>query len=285
MPGGALGRGPRDPAFSCRTSSARRIAGAFPFDWAGAHDSCRRSFSTPNPGTMGGGLRCPSDLRTGMGQGLFPLNMVVGASCQLRWSYSMGWLSFGNASRIGVRSAPASDGDHVAEGAASDGAQGAAHVASNGAPFRARTGAGLVAASREAQVAASCAGAETENLSPASDVETFRVTVQGYFPPSVAAVAGHFWNYLRSPACAYLHDTFVCSNHLQRILRAFLAATNLPRTSWRAIAIELGTITEKRREWFKLSKRPGGKPKRVGRVPGASDGPPARSSPHRAPDA
>jgi hypothetical protein len=71
---------------------------------------------------------------------------------------------------------------------------------------------------------------------------------------------------------------------LERKLRTFLAATNLPRTSWRAIAIELGRITEKRREWFKLSKRPGGKPKRVGRVlyyvpvPGESDGPPAASS-------
>jgi hypothetical protein len=77
-------------------------------------------------------------------------------------------------------------------------------------------------------------------------------------------VAGHFWDYLRSPACAHLHDTFVCSNHLERQLRAFLAATNLPPTSWRAIAIELGAIAEKRREWFKLSKRPGGQAKARG---------------------
>src|SRR5215510_2617982 len=174
------------------------------------------------------------------------------------------------------RSALEPEGDHGAAGAASKVAQGAAHGASNVAPFRARTGA-AVAASSAAQVAASRAGEETENPNPASDVETFRLTVQGFSPPSAAAVARYFWDYLRSPACAYLHDTFDCSNHLERKLRAFLAATNLPLTSWRAIAIELGTITEKRR--FKLSKRPGGKPKRVGRVlyyvpmPGESDGP------------
>jgi hypothetical protein len=39
---------------------------------------------------------------------------------------------------------------------------------------------------------------------------------------------------------------------LERKLRAFLAANNSPRT-WRVIAIKLATITEKRREWFKLS--------------------------------
>jgi hypothetical protein len=178
----------------------------------------------------------------------------------------MGWFIFGNGSRNRGRSAPEPEGDHGAAGAAAYVARGAAHGASNVAPSCARAGAAHVAVSSAAEVAASCAGEGAENLSPASDVETFRLTVQGFFPPSAAAVAGHFWDYLRSPACAHLHDTFVCSNHLKRILRAFLAATNLPRTSWRAIAVELGTITEKRREWFKLSKRPGGKPKRVGRV-------------------
>ena len=135
----------------------------------------------------------------------------------------MGWFGFWNGSRNGGPSASEPEGDHGAVGAASDVAHGDAHGASNVAPFRARTGAVQVAASSAAQVAApcapSCAGEETENLSPASEIETSRLTVQGYFPPSAAAVAGHFWDYLRSPACAYLHVTFVCSNHLERKLR------------------------------------------------------------------